>query len=354
MMRLISCVAILIGGSLARGADVQFADLGDFQLENGQTLRQTRIGYHTYGRLNSDRSNVVLWPSWFNGIAADIEKFVGPGLLIDSNKYYVITVDALGNGVSTSPSNAASGQRGGKFPKVSLRDMVGTQHRLLTEKLNIKNVYAVMGVSMGAMQAYQWMVQYPDFMERSVTIVGTPKMGAKEILLWSTMLKGVKLPGGGNAGETGEKKGFLDAFAKPAASLIPPDAQEQLEFVLNGMEPTANANEKEKKGGGIPDGAMAYLKKNPYDIKAQFQAMITHDISRTFSRSMDRAAQTIRARNLTVIATQDKAVSPGLPKQFAGQIRAEILELTGSCGHKAYDCEKDKLGPVIAKFLDGR
>ena len=91
----------------AYGAQQQFAELGDLKLESGEVIRNCRIGYRTYGTLAPDRSNVVLWPTWFTGRTAQLEPMIGPGKLLDpALGVFVVTVDALGNGVSTSPSNS--------------------------------------------------------------------------------------------------------------------------------------------------------------------------------------------------------------------------------------------------------
>ena len=87
-------------------------------------------------------------PTWYNGSSADLEKFgyLGPGKLVDSDKYFVIAVDAFANGHSSSPSN--SGDRPDReFPPISIRDMVHSQYRLVTEVLGLQRLHAVVGAS---------------------------------------------------------------------------------------------------------------------------------------------------------------------------------------------------------------
>jgi len=78
----------------------QFYELGDFKLESGDIIQDCRIGYRTFGKLNEDKSNAVLVPTWFIGKTEDFisNKIIAPGSLINSSKYFVIAVDALGNG----------------------------------------------------------------------------------------------------------------------------------------------------------------------------------------------------------------------------------------------------------------
>src|ERR1700760_183412 len=130
---------------------LQYASLGDLKLESGAVIHDCRIGYRTMGTLNAAKSNVVLFPTWLGGRSGDVAMNIGPGKFVDSSKYFVILVDALGNGVSCSPSNSTR-QHGVDFPQFSVRDMVYSQYRLLTETLHLAHLHAVAGLSMGGIQ----------------------------------------------------------------------------------------------------------------------------------------------------------------------------------------------------------
>ena len=180
-----TAIWILVSAAMLHGQAGQqrFAPLGDFRLESGETIRDCRIGYRTWGKLNAARANAILFPTWFGGTTAQLAANFGRGKMLDPAEWFIIAVDAIGNGVSTSPSNSATQPRM-KFPKFTIRDMVESQHQMLTKTLGLTHVHAVMGISMGGMQTFQWMVAYPDFLDRAVPIVGTPRMTPYDTLLW--------------------------------------------------------------------------------------------------------------------------------------------------------------------------
>ena len=198
LLRFAACLAaaavwLLAGAHAHAAADgaQQFAAIGDLPLESGETLHDCRLGYRTFGRLDAAKANVVVFTTWYGGTTADLIDLIGPGGLVDASKYYVVAIDALADGVSSSPSNSKAQARM-KFPKISIRDMVTSQERLLTRVLHLDHVKAVMGFSMGGMQTFQWLVSFPGFLDKAIALSGSPRLSAYDELLWQSEIDAIE------------------------------------------------------------------------------------------------------------------------------------------------------------------
>lgn len=155
-------------------ADEATYELGDLALESGESIRGFRQSYVTHGRLNAAKDNAVLICASIAGTARRLDFLIGPGLALDPARCFVIGTDAIGNGRSTSPSNSAA-QPGMAFPRFTIRDMVAAQARLVREAFGVERLLAVVGASMGGMQALQWGVSFPDMMRAIVALVPLAK-----------------------------------------------------------------------------------------------------------------------------------------------------------------------------------
>nr|WP_286272948.1 homoserine O-acetyltransferase [Thalassotalea hakodatensis] len=168
--------------------------LDNFKTFNGKLIKQVNVGWEAYGTLNEDKSNVILITHYFTGNSHAAGKYskqdampgywdsiIGPGKAIDTNKYYVISSDTLVNAsafdkkvITTGPAsiNPETGKPYGlSFPVVTIRDFVNVQKALI-DSLGINKLHAVIGASMGSMQALEWAVAYPDMVERMVSVIG--------------------------------------------------------------------------------------------------------------------------------------------------------------------------------------
>lgn len=149
--------------------------VSNFKTESGVTLPRAVLVYGTYGHLNAAKDNVILLPSHYMADFHGYEWLIGPDKALDSAKLFLVATEMFGNGHSSSPSNTAEPFYGPRFPVTTIRDNVEIVHRLLTEELKVTHLRAIVGFSMGAEQAFQWAVSYPDFADRIVATSGTAK-----------------------------------------------------------------------------------------------------------------------------------------------------------------------------------
>src|SRR5215510_5994720 len=302
---------------VAHAQEQQFANLGDLKLQNGGVIRNCRIGYRTFGTLNANKSNVIVFPTWAGGTTEQLAGSIGPGKLVDSTTYFVVAIDALSNGVSSSPSNSRLQPRM-RFPIFSLRDTVESQHELLTKVLKIDHVKAVIGISMGGMQTFQWMVSYPEFMDKAIPIVGSPRLAPYDLMLWQAQIDALMRDRDWKGG---------NYAANPARAL---------DFAFGELLLTTPADYNRRK---TREQVFADLEKARNDAKRfdandkirQVQAMISLDVTRDFGGSMERATQAVKAKVLVVVAKFDHVVTPRPAFEFAALLGAQILDLDGDC-----------------------
>jgi homoserine O-acetyltransferase len=166
-------------------------------LQSGASIRGYSLSYETYGTLNADKSNAVLICHALNashhvaGVYADQpdnvgwwDNMIGPGKPLDTDRFFVIGVNNLGSCFgSTGPMhvNPDTGRvYGADFPVVTVEDWVNAQARLL-DALGIEQLAAVMGGSLGGMQALSWTLQYPERMKHAVVVASAPNLNAENI-----------------------------------------------------------------------------------------------------------------------------------------------------------------------------
>ena len=338
---------VVLAGSITR-ADAQtmppagtqeFADLGELKLRGGSAIQDFQLGYRTLGKLNAQKSNAILWPTWLGGKSEDLLQFLGPGKVIDTTKYFVVLVDAIGNGVSTSPSNSKK-QPLMKFPVFTTRDMVESEHRFLSEVLHISHLRAVMGISMGGMQTFEWMLAYPDFMDLAIPIVGSPQSTSFDKLLWNSQIDALKLdPAWNNGNPTGPlTRGFAISEEIGQMNLTSP-AYRVTHTAPNDF-PAFLADLKKR---AVEDGGAAWNQIR------QREAIIAMDSPGEYGVTLVEAAKKVRAKLLVIVSPQDHLVNPIPAQQFAEAIGAPIVAMDSPCGHISPDCIS--VGPTVAKFL---
>jgi homoserine O-acetyltransferase len=176
-------------------------DIGDLQLEEGGTIRGCKLAYATLGTLNAAKNNAILVSTWYSGTSKIMEQvYTGRGRALDPDTYFIIIVNQIGSGLSTSPHNTPGPSGMGNFPRVRIGDDVRAQHRLITEKFNLQSLALVVGGSMGAQQTYEWAVRYPDMVQRAAPIAGTARNTEHDSLFAATLVDAITSDPGFNDG----------------------------------------------------------------------------------------------------------------------------------------------------------
>jgi homoserine O-acetyltransferase/O-succinyltransferase len=334
-------LALLAGVARAQSGDgaQEFAEFGDFKLQSGAVIHDFRLGYRTLGKLNNDKSNAVLWPTYLGGQSKDLLQYVGPGRVLDSTRYFVILVDAIGNGVSTSPSNSKTQSRM-RFPAFAIRDMVESEHRLATETLHLSHLRAVMGISMGGMQTFEWVSAYPDFMDLAIPLAGSPQSTSYDKLLWTTQIDALRLDPewkGGN-GTAPMVRGFAVFNEIGSMNVTSPSYRvaqtgpKQFDAFLEGVVKD-----------GVGNAATAS------DAIRQRQAINSLDVPGERGETIEQAAKRVHAKMLIFVSPQDHMVNPAPALAFASAASAPVVTLDSPCGHISFSCIS--VGPLVAQFL---
>ena len=325
---------------VAKDGDLQIAELGRCQLESGQTIENCRLGYRTFGALDATHSNAILFLSWYNGTGDDLKQFFGPDRLVDTTKYFVVAMDALADGVSSSPSNSST-QHGSHFPAVTIRDMVNAEYRVATEVIHLDHVLAVMGVSMGGMQTFEWTVDYPGFMDKAVPIVGTPQQTAYDMLNWDALRRAIESDPAYNHG---------DYTQEPPLAL----ANELVAMTLSTPAFIARTQDRADFADWLPLQIQPVPTEDANNRMWQLRAMIGLDVTRGKGDLAAAAAQT-KAHFLIVAATQDHLVNPGPAEEWAGFVHAQTLIYPGDCGHRLLlaSCAGPQITAAVRAFLAG-
>ena len=166
--------------------------IGDFKLEEGGEIKDLQLAYSTFGELSPEKDNVILVTTWYSGTSKVMEDtYIGEGRALDPNKYFIIIINQIGSGLSSSPSNTTGPNGGKNFPRVRISDDVRAQKMLLEKKFGINSLELAIGGSMGAQQVWEWAVRYPEWVKRAAVMGGTAKNKPHTFLITDIMVEAI-------------------------------------------------------------------------------------------------------------------------------------------------------------------
>jgi homoserine O-acetyltransferase len=326
-----------------------------FELESGGKLPETTLAYETYGAPAPDGRNAILITHGFtsshraagrdtptDATAGWWDGLIGPGKTIDTNRWLVVSSNMLGSSYgSTAPAsvNPATGKPyGPDFPSITLGDIVRAQ-RLLLDGLGVRHLVAVAGPSFGGFQAFQWAVQYPDFMHGVVPVVTAPKARAGVGVddLESVFARAPNWNGGWHY----DRGGIPATMTTLRTETLARYGQNE---VL-----AARLPETQQRAGRIREMAEAWARQfDPNSMLALRKAMMRFDAERDFGK--------IRAKVLYVLSRTDKLFPPSLaPGVMAALAQAGVdatyVEIDTDFGHSASGTAWQKWAPALGNFL---
>lgn len=364
-----------VGLVVARSVDFP----APLDLESGRTLPGFTLKYETYGTLNAARSNAVLvchalsgdhhaagWytaqdkrPGWWDSC-------IGPGKPIDTNRFYVVSCNNLGSCMgSTGPLsiNPASGAPWGPdFPIVTVRDWVRAQARL-ADHLGIERFAAVIGGSLGGMQALQWAIEFPDRVYASVLIAAAARLSAQNIAFNEVARKAIQSDPDFHAGR------YADHGVVPRRGLM-------LARMLGHITYLSDALMRQKFGRELKEGRLSF----GFDVEFQIESYLRHQGETFVDRFdantyllmtkaldyFDPAAATgddlaaalspARARFLVVAFTSDWRFAPERSRELVDALhatakRVSYAEIDSPEGHDAFLLRDPQYCAVLRGFL---
>ncbi|HRK25404.1 MAG TPA: homoserine O-acetyltransferase [Beijerinckiaceae bacterium] len=361
-------IALMATGAMAQDMLVEKKtfEMASLTTVSGATVRNVKVGWEAYGTLNADKSNVILVPHFFSGTSHAAGKYkpddklpgywdylIGPGKAVDTNRFYVISVDSLvnlnakdPNVVTTGPAsiNPDTGKPYGMtFPLVTIRDFVNVQKALL-DSLGIRKLHAVMGASMGGLQSYEWAASYPDMVERLLPVIAAGDPGPWLNAWLNVWASPILIDANWNKGDYYGKAEPVEGL-KTALKIVSLHANHWLwaektigaGWATEGKDPLAAFDNRYKieatlDAAGAARAAVSDANHFLYLVKAN-QTFVPGG-----AKTAAEGLKKIKARTLMLYAPTDQVFAADWVRATAEAIRAngtpvETAEIAGNFGH---------------------
>ena len=355
-----------------------FEDNRPFEMERGGILPKINLRFETYGELSPSKENAILICHALTGDhhcagrysdketkAGWWDKVVGPGKSIDTNKFFVICSNSLGacQG-STGPTslNPDTGKPYGlDFPELTIGDMVNAQRRLI-EHLHLESLYAVVGGSMGGMQALQWIVSFPDFVKHGLIIAATASHNAQTIAFNEVGRAAIRDDPNWNQGNYRDDN-------RPEAGLAIARMMAHITYLSGeGMDRKFGRSKRKSTGErfGVEFEVESYLRHQGKTFVNRFDANTYLNLTKALDRfdlhdtngSLDKTFENIKSRTLVVGFTSDWLYTPKQNREIVESLQrlgkdASYAEIDHDFGHDSFLLDSRKFHRLIKVFLEG-
>ncbi|MCC5884268.1 MAG: homoserine O-acetyltransferase [Halomonas sp.] len=362
----------------------QIFEMEEYTTVSGETIAPVRIGWEAYGILNEEKDNVILITHFFSGTSHAAGRYaeddaapgywdaiIGPGKPLDTDEYYIIASDTLVNLNAHDPNVTTTGPAttnpetgepwGTDFPLVTIRDFVEVQKALL-ESQGIEQLHAVMGPSMGALQAYEWASAYPDRVERLISVIGGGVADPWLLATLSAWAAPIRVDANWKQGDYYDGEPPLDGL-REALKLVTLNANHwqwanetfDRSWADEGADPARELDARYAIEQTLDDIAAARAEIADanhllYLVKANQAFIVGHD------GNLEEGLARIEAPTLILYSENDLVFAPeGVRKTAelieAGGTSVELITLEGTRGHLDGVLGIDQAGDRIRDFL---
>jgi homoserine O-acetyltransferase len=376
-------LAALLGCSNALAqllTEKKFFSMAQYTTSAGKTIKNVRVGYETYGQLNAAGDNAVFVAHFFSGTSHAAGRYnadektagywdaiIGPGKAIDTNRFFVVSADALANLNVKSPSVGTVGPAtvnpdtgkpyGSSFPVVSMKDSVRV-HKSLVDSLGVKRLVAVAGASGGSIQAMEWAAEYPGLVQRVIHVIG-PGLDIHPYViglldLWMMPIKlDPNWKGGDYFGGPEPSEGVAHSLKTITLTALHFGWAEK----VHGYKWASEANNPHESMRNLFAIEDSLYKTGVARAGATDAAHLVWTAKANQLYNLEKDQGRIKAKVLFLPAKTDLIFPPELSRRWAEKLKAqgnyvELHEIEGTSGHLDGLFSIGKVGEHIRAFLD--
>ena len=350
------------------------------QLKSGAVIDEYQLAYETYGTLNETRSNAVLIchalnashhaAGWYADEPNNVgwwDNMIGPGKPVDTRRFFVIGVNNIGGcHGSTGPcsTNPKTGRPwGGSFPVTTVEDWVGAQARL-ADHLGIETFAAVMGGSLGAMQALQWTISYPERLRHALVIACAPNLSAQNIAFNEVARQAIVTDPDFHGGD------YYEQSAKPQRGL-------RVARMIGHITYLSDDEMAVKFGRQLKNAKLSYSFESEFQIESYLRhqadkfsqyfdantylritkALDYFDPAFEFGGSLTRALARAKAAFLVISFTTDWRFAPERSREIVKALldnrgNVSYAEIDAPHGHDAFLLDDERYHRLVAAYFD--